>query len=84
MCLFVCGLFVRVKQSMNEKRSGSQVEETAEIPRRLDTEAEEHQQRAARDHRQVEGQLVAGRLGVGRGGISLPREIDCEDVEKAV
>ena len=45
---------------------------------------QEHQQRAARDHRQVEGQLVAGRLGVGRGGISLPREIDCEDVEKAV
>ena len=83
MCLFVCGLFVRVKQSMSEKRSGSQVEETAEIPRRLDAEAEEHQQRAARDHRQVEGQLVAGRLGVGRG-ISLPREIDCEDVEKAV
>lgn len=69
---------------MSEKRSGSQVEETAEIPRRLDAEAEEHQQRAARDHRQVEGQLVAGRLGVGRFLAFLPREIDCEDVEKAV
>ena len=56
MCLFVvsCLLEQRAKQ-MSQREKPSQVEQTSEVPRRLDTEAEEHQQHASRDHRQVKG-----------------------------
>ena len=67
MCLFVvsCLLEQRAKQ-MSQREKPSQVEQTSEVPRRLDAEAEEHQQHASRDHRQVEGELVVGRVGVGQ------------------